>query len=86
MGKFWVQVGRKLAGFDLRAAGASAFSVLLGLSWHLPLVRQMEGCEVKEQDYWCDLVAEQSHCFFKRAGNSLFVFFLSWKGVGGDLP
>lgn len=58
--------------FDLRAAGASAFSVLLGLSWYLPLVRQMEGCEIKEQKWWCDLVAEQSiraKHFLKWAGN-----------------
>lgn len=46
--------------FDVRAAGASAFSVLLGLSWYLPLVRQMERCEFKEQKWCCDLVAEQS--------------------------
>jgi len=48
---------QEVTGFDTRGLQEPLpLLMLLGIS---PVVEQMEGCRLKRQNWWCDLVAKQ---------------------------
>lgn len=57
-GEVLISGRQEVTGFDTRGL-QEPLLMLLGLRGRLSVVGQTEGCGLKKQSWWCDLVAKQ---------------------------